>query len=169
VRDGDWLLIHWLLSQPSVVVEQTNRNQESAFSIAFYSGRFNLVWLLVKKSPVYWCRFLMGSAIAATLLIGGAGALLFFFYSITLPALICFGLAALCLLLAAYQFFASPTARPSSSQPSLPSLSQRIHGSLPSAAVAPAYSSAHTAHIGLRSGGAAPLRSHSLAARLSAV
>lgn len=141
-------LFRLLLSQPGLVIEQTNNQRQSAFSIALRGGRCYSAWLLVKKSPIYWRRFLIGSAISLTLLAGGAGALLFFFYNITLPALICFGFAGLCLLLATYQFFVSPAPRPS-----LPPLSERIHGHpVPASALVPPHSSVHrVARAGSRS------------------
>lgn len=109
-RSGNFPLISLLLSQPGLVIEQTNNNHESACSIALYDGEFALAWLLISRSPIYWNRLLLGSAIALTLLVGGAGALLFFFYSMSLPGLVCFGVAGLCLLLAGYQLLTAPSA-----------------------------------------------------------
>jgi hypothetical protein len=81
---------------------------------------------------------LLGSAIALTLLFGGAGALLFFWYSMSLPGLLCFWIAGLCLLLMSYPLFILPGAvlsKPSQHQPLLDSGSASGKSFLPSASL----------------------------------
>lgn len=137
IRSGHVPLIHLLLSQSGLLLEQTNNNRESACSIALYNAQFALAWLLISRSPIYWNRLLLGSAIALILLAGAAGALFFFYYTMPLPGLLCFWIAGLCLLLMSYPLFILPGAvfskpfrqqelfnpRSVSAESSLPSLS----------------------------------------------